>query len=1027
MNNRLRFTTEKITKRIDLIRPLVQRQKIQLSPFDLEILDNESMSPGSGQPIGTVSWNSYWAGQDTHFVLRGVFSVPQDYANPALFLPLGTSGDIFTHPEALVKIDDRIIASVSRYHTTIPIPASFADGREHNLMLHGWTGYNGWPPDTTDTTRLQIRECLVTDIDTTLRDLVLLAEVTLDVVNTLNAADRLVERLLTLLDHVFVTLDTRHPMRDAFRKSVPFALSKLMSGLNEVGVSLPENLTAVGHAHMDIAYLWPIAQIRQKNARTYSNVLRLMDSYPDFFFSHSQPQLYDYTETDFPEIFTEIKKRVEEGQWEVMGGMWVEADCNIPGAEALVRQILLGRTYFQEKFGDVETPVLWLPDTFGFPWSLPQLMKLSGLTCLVSNKLNWNQYNKMPSSSTWWQGIDGTRVLTHFLTTPREVDHLPFPTNYKSDLSAKEVMGTVSNATTGSEIDNFMIAFGYGDGGGGPTEELILKARIFSNMPGTPRLTMGSVKSAINKLEKQSANLPVWNGELYMEGHRGTLTSQGWIKRANRLLEQQLHDTEAALVIASPKGLAEDIRQKLKELWRTVCLHQFHDILTGVSITPVFDEARQVLEETSSKICQLRNQALYKLVEGEGYTIFNPASVPSERAVFLPGQNKGQAVEGGSLVAIPSLPAYGLEELQMAAKPGEITLQSTKNRIVLENTYLKLTIDTKGMIKSIIHKPTGNEVIQTGERGNQLWVYEDRPLSWDAWDIDVFIDDRSELLDTPAHLELIEQGPLRCAVRFVREFRNSRIVQTIRLVADSPRVDFVTEIDWNEQHTLLKVAFPVNVLSPRATYEIQWGEIERSTHQNTSWDFAQFEVPGHKWADISERGFGVALLNDCKYGYSIKENTIRLTLIKSATNPDPRADQGKHRFTYALLPHEADPTLVRQEARRLNDPLIVIPGTPKSNQPPIISVSSENVIVETVKPSEDGNGFVLRLYETNRQRGEVVISFGIPINKVFLCNLLEANQGELDVMDNSIKLFLHPFEIISLRCIPGSDNFHVSR
>ncbi|WP_226783260.1 alpha-mannosidase [Oceaniglobus trochenteri] len=1017
MNHQLRFTAEKIGKRIDLIRPLILRARHPLPEFDLEELFDATAKPGTGTPRGAVAWDSYWAGQNTHFVLRSRFDVPKDYTNPALYLPLGVAGDIFTHPEALLHIDGRALASADRHHQLIALDPALADGTEHELMLQGWTGLTGWPPDPKNPDRLQIRPCHVVDVDPDLRDFLVLAEVALDVATSRDPGDRLRDRMLQALDVAFVTLDTRDPLGDALRASVPDAHAGLKTSLAEIAPPDPEILHAVGHAHMDIAYLWPVDQIRQKNARTSSNVLRLMEQDKGFCFSHSQPQLYDYTKQDFPEIFEAIKARVAEGRWEVMGGMWVESDCNIPGGEALVRQILLGRTYFRDTFGDVETPVLWLPDTFGFPWSLPQLMKLSGLEYFVTNKLNWNQYNRMPSSTIWWQGLDGSRVLAQFLTTPREVQHLPFPTNYKSDLSAAEVIGTVTNATSGPDVNNFLIAYGYGDGGGGPSEELILKSRAYEAMPGAPKVQMGRIGPALEAIREQSDRLPTWNDELYLEGHRGTLTSQAWIKRANRLAERALHDTEAAVVLAWPDGAPQEIRERLKTAWRTVCLNQFHDILTGTSIPVVFEDARRDYAAVQADTSALRDMAFARLSGGQGTSLFNPAPVASAPVTFLPGSDEGQSVEGGSLVAAGSLAAYGLVPLSQAdIPPPPVTLTREGDDFILANSLLRLTISRDGALTGLYHLPTGREALAPGETGNQFWAFEDRPLSWDAWDIDVFHEDRSQRIDGTAEIEIVEDGPLRAALRINCTYRDSHITQDIRLTAGSPRVDFVTEIDWAEQHTLLKVAFPVNIHQSRATYDIQWGEIERPTHRNTTWDYARFEVPAQKWADLGEGGFGVALLNDCKYGYDIRDNVIRLTLVKSSTSPDPGADQGRHRFTYALMPHAGDRADVRAEARRLNDPVIVLPGV--TDRQPLVSCGAENVIMETLKPAEDGRGFILRLYEADRRRGPVRLVFGRAMQSVTVCDLLENDMSTLELDQNNVTLTLKPFEILSLRCLP---------
>ncbi len=1017
MTPELRFTAQKIAKRIELIKPLVQTTRHAMPEFVLEVLEDADAKPGSGADHGTVPWDSYWAGQDTNFVLRGSFELPEGYEKPALFLPLGVAGDIFTHPEATAYIDGQLVASVDRYHQLIYLDPEFADGQAHDLMLHGWTGLTGWPPDASNPTRLMIRPCHVVDLDPVLQEFVTLSEVTLDTACHNEVDSNVRERLLHVLDQAYLELDTRGPFTAAFRDTVSPALAHLRQGIASAGPPKEEVLHAIGHAHMDIAYLWPISQIRRKNARTYSNVLRLMDRHPDVTFSHSQPQLYAYTKQDYPQVFDAIKTRIAEGRWEVMGGMWVEADCNIPSGESLVRQIVLGRRWFEEEFGDVETPVLWLPDTFGFPWSLPQLMKQAGLEYFVTNKLNWNQYNRMPSSTTWWQGIDGSRVLAHCLTTPRDVQHLPFPTNYKSDLSADEVIGTITHAR-GPHMSARPIAYGYGDGGGGPTDELVRMARAFGSMPGAPKLRMSTVRDAMAALAAEGDALPVWNGELYLEGHRGTYTSQGWIKRANREAEELLHAAEAALVMAHPAGVPAETLVELRRLWELLCLNQFHDIITGSSITAVFDDARADMARVRQGAVALRDAALANLAVGAGLSVFNPAPVPSAAIVELKEPGHGQDITGGSLAAISPVPGYAIVPFQLADPPDAVSARETADGITLENALVSITVSPDGRVPSFFDKRQSREIIDTREPAAGLWISEDRPVSWDAWDIDVFHYERAEPIPAPVSVAIDETGPLRASVRVEPTIGNSRIIQHIRLWAGSPRVDFYTWANWQERHTLLRAKVPTTIHSAEARFEIQWGEIARPTHRNTSWDYARFEVPAQRWADLSERGFGLALLNDSKYGHAAHDSTLEITLIKSSTSPDPKADRGEHRFTYALMPHDGDLAQVRAEARRLNQPVVVVEGQPRP-KPPLVAVSPETVIVETVKPADDGRGFILRVYESDHRRCRARLALGPSVGQVLRTDLREQDADPVPVENGEVILDLNPFEIVTLRCLPG--------
>ncbi len=1038
MTHDLRFTKEKIGKRLDLIRPKVHRARLPIAPFrHLRLPDAEAEPPlgqdASGWP--EIPWDSYWAGQNENFMLRSEFTVRAGWADGALalHLPMGEAGDIFTHPESLVYIDGTTWASADRYHHTVHLDPALADGKPHRLELHGWTGLTDWPPDFSDPSRLLLRQCHIVDLDEVLNEFLVVAETALDVVGQIDPHRPEYARILTVLDEAFLRLDTRDPLETALHDSAPEALQHLKSGLRQAGTALDVTLHAIGHAHMDIAYLWPVSQIRRKNARTYSNVLRLMERFPDYRFSHSQPQLYEYVRQDYPEIFEAIKESVSEGRWEVMGGLWVEPDTNIPGGESLVRQITLGRNFFREHFGDVETPVLWLPDVFGLSWCLPQLLKLAGLQWVVSNKFSWNQYNRMPATTTWWQGIDGTRVLTHFLTTPRTVQHLPFPTNYKSDLSAKEVIGTWKCSTEKQSVSDLPIAFGYGDGGGGPTATLIQRAAAYEDMPAAPRVRFSTVREVFEAIEASGPSLPVWNDEFYLEGHRGVLTSQGWIKRANRKAEVALHEAEFLAALSVAAGNGDAAADERTQAWKLVCLNQFHDVLPGTSVTEVFDDAKRDFEQIEDLVSAANKAAISKLG-------FRPSEVKAHiasslpfranRQIYLPDDRFSevhldgvvQPVEGGRLVQMNDVEPYSLTSVRSDRPNSSVGVRQSAGQIALENAALQVTLSASGELLSVFDKSADREVLAPGEIGNVLQAFEDRPISWDAWDIDAFFEDRCEVIDDLSRLTIAESGPLRCAVKLERSYRQSAIVQWIRLSADSRRIDFHTQIDWRETHALLKVAFPVAILNTVATYEIQWGSIERPTHRNTSWDFAKFEVPAQKWADLSEGDYGVALLNDCKYGYDIRNNVMRLSLIKSATMPDPSADQGFHEFTYSLFPHQGDwRGGVIQEAYDLNIGATVLAceASTAAAAAPLVSTDCQNIVIETVKPAEDGEGFIVRLFESQRSRGAVRLRFGCELASLLRCNLLEENAETLQIVGREAEFHIDPFEIVNLRCVPG--------
>lgn len=1026
MTHDLRLTAEKITRRITLLRAHVLTPLSELVPFRLRYLPDATTPPplsADAYSWETLPWNSYWGGADKHFHIRSGLVVPDSGAHdPArhhlvLHMPLGVTGDIFTHPEALLYLDNAPIASVDRYHHTHRLPAELAAGQTVKIDLHGWTGLTGWPPRVDDPAKLLLRPCVVALRDQVLDDLIVLAETALETAGRLSKSRTEHDRILSALDEAFLTLDTWRLQSPEFRASVPHALAQLRHSLSQAGAPLDVTLHGIGHAHMDVAYLWPKAQIRRKSARTTANVLRLMAANPTFRFSHSQPQLYAWLERDYPSIFAAMRERIAAGQWEVMGGMWVEADANMPGPEALARQMVMGRRWFESRFGAVETPVLWLPDTFGFPATLPQLMAQAGLKYFVSNKMSWNQYNPMPHSTTWWEGLDGTRVLAHHLTTPRDVQHLPFPTNYKSDLSAAEVFGTWEEARGRNGVSDLPICYGYGDGGGGPTEELVARARAYADMPGAPRLEFSTVRACMEAIAAQGDALPVWQGELYLEGHRGVLTSQGWIKRANRKAELALHAAEwwqAHARAHMPQAALHD----LTPAWEKLLCNQFHDILTGTAITEVFDQARADFDDVMLQARTAQEAARATLKASELMVVnMNGHRSDSVVAVTHPSEvDTAQPVENGWLVPVRSLPPHTALPLSKLRETSFATASicACAGGYVLENDLLRLRISAQGALCDIHDLVRDRAVLADDTVGNQLLAHEDRPLSWDAWDIDTFIDDRVEEVTGSVDISIIEHGPLRVALQVTRKWRSSVITQIIRLTAGSRRIDFVTEVDWRERHVLLRAAFPVAVRSPVATYDVQWGTIQRPTHRNTSWDYARFEVPAQQWVDLGEGDYGVALLNDGKYGHSVQDNVLRVSLIKSSVMPDPSADQGHHVFTYALYPHEGGwQGQVPAAAAALNQPLIVANAEP-CPAGALIRCDAPNVVIQTIKPADCGRGVILRLFDQIGCRGAVRLTCERPMSCAAITDLMENPISNLPVMENEVTLHLTPHQIVTL-------------
>lgn len=1049
----MRMTAAKIAKRIELIAPLAHRRRQPLKPFEMKTLSSPAdavpLDADGGEGWQTISPLSYWGEADFNFVMRGTFAVPTDFGTDspvALHLPLGESGD-FSHPEALAYIDGKPYATADRHHQEFQLAPQHLDGAPHALVLHGWTGL------LSGGKKLQMRECAVVQIDPPTRTFIALARTALQAATLLDDLEPVKTRLMNALDDAFRLLDTLEPFDHRFYQSVPAALGALRAGIEAAGMPLDVEIIAAGHAHIDVAWLWTLDQTRRKAGRTFHSVLRLMEQFPDYHFTQSQPQLYAYVQRDYPELFEAIKQRVAEGRWEPIGGMWIEADCNVTGPESLARQFLLGRAYFRKHFGqDAESPVLWLPDVFGYAWNLPQLIKLAGLEYFFTIKIGWNQVNKLPYDSFWWQGLDGTKVLTHFSTTPEhswsggknDIAQMMSSATYNADLDAFAALGTWAKLKHKESQRVMLMSYGWGDGGGGPTREMNENAQALGDFPALPRVKQGKVIDFFRRLENESGHLlPTWNSELYLEIHRGTYTTQSRNKRANRKSEFMLHDAEFLAVFARLLDANYTYpQQTFNHAWETVCLNQFHDIIPGSSIGEVYvDSQRQYAEirSTTGSAAQSALDSISSSVGGD-VLLINPTSFDRADLVFLPqvppagkilssGSQPAaaQSVEGGILLDVGHLAPFSITPFSWADAAGAPPATGlSADRTRLENNFVRVNFNASGDIVGIYDKVAGRNVLPEGSLANQWQAFEDRPSNWDAWDIDIFYDDKLFLAE-PAHsIELVESGPLRATLEIKRRIINSEYTQHISLAHNRRQIDFETTIEWRERHVLLKAAFPVDVLSPAATYEVQWGNVQRPTHRNTSWDWARFETCAQKWVDLSEGGYGVALLNDCKYGHDIRDNVVRITLLRAPTSPDPEADQGEHHFAYSLMLHGGegetgtDFQAIARQAYLLNDAVLAVPGSgaPITQAASLISASG-SAIIETVKQAEDGEGIIVRLYESARQRGWVTLKTGFAVGSAHVTNLLEENQESLTVTDQQIKFYLKPFQIVTLRLVPA--------
>jgi alpha-mannosidase len=781
------------------------------------------------------------------------------------------------------------------------------------------------------------------------------------------------------------------------------ARGELASALDTPAHASAHLVSAVGHAHIDSAWLWPLRETIRKVARTASNVTALMDEHPEFIFAMSQAQQLAWIKEYRPEVFARVSEKVTAGQFVPVGGMWVEADTNMPGGEAMARQFAHGKRFFLEEFG-IETQEVWLPDSFGYSGALPQLVKLSGSKWFLTQKISWSQTNKFPHHTFEWEGIDGTRVFTHF----------PPVDTYNAQFSGREMAHLVRNFQEKGMARRSLVPFGYGDGGGGPTAEMLARARRLANLDGSARVHIEKPADFFAKAQAEYPNPPVWVGELYLELHRGTYTSQAKTKQGNRRSEHLLREAElwastAAIRVGYPYPY-----QRLDRLWKTVLLHQFHDILPGSSIAWVHREARATYAAVAAELEEIIVGAQRALVEHQAGVgpddgiVFNGA--PFERD-GIPAMAAGR----------PAAPAAAVEARHL---PG--------GGYLLNNGLLRVVIDERGLVTSVIDLAAAREALAPGACANLLQLHPDLPVNWDAWDVDRFYRNTVTELTDVAELELVKSedpaADVAATVRVTRAVGASRVTQLVTLRAGAKRLDFETEVDWHEREKFLKVAFPVDARADRSAAETQFGHVFRPTHCNTSWETAKFEICAHRFLHIGEPGWGAALVNDSTYGHDVTSGvradggtttTVRLSLLRAPRYPDPDTDQGVHTFRYAFVPGARIADAVR-EGYLINLPERHVRGAAAASVQPLLAVDNQAVVAEAVKLADDQSGdVVVRLYESQGGRASTRLTADFPIVTATPTDLLERplpDAGPLLVTDgNMVELSFRPFEVRTLR------------
>ena len=772
-------------------------------------------------------------------------------------------------------------------------------------------------------------------------------------------------------------------------------------------------VACIGHTHIDIAWLWTVRQTYEKAQRSFATVCALMDRYPEYQFMSSQVVLYKAVKEENPELYERIKERVKEGRWQVEGGAYVEMDCNLTSGESLVRQFLYGKRFFKEEF-NVDNKILWLPDVFGYSASLPQILQKCGIDKFVTSKIGWSETNLFPYDTFIWRGIDGSEILSHYITAQ---DYKIHPTGnhntstYVAEAEAKLIKGTYNRYHHKEIINEALMTVGYGDGGGGTTVYDCEAVKRFKyGLPNMPTAQFRNVSEYMDEVyAKATSNpkTPTWVGELYLEFHRGTYTSQAKNKLYNRKTEFMLSNIESLGVLGEVKGLFKYDRNNLKKHWETTLLNQFHDIIPGSSIRDVYDvtdkEYAEIFDYGKQEITSSLN-ALAKNVNKKGLLVYNPN----------PFNYSGAVDVDGARYYVENIPSKGYKVVDKIVKNSKVEATKTS----LENDFYAIKFDENYNIISVFDKTENREVLKEG-KAIKFRAFEDFTHDFDAWELHRYYTEKEYEVNDVVDVCVVTDND-RAGLKVTRKFVNSTITDTVYLYDNEKYIGFEDDIDWNIEHILLKREFPIDVVTDKATCEIQFGSAERPTHKNTPWDAAKFEVCAHKYVDVSQTDFGAAVINDSKYGYSLIDNNISLSLLKGATYPDPNADKGKHNIKYALYTHSGsvNSSDTANVAYKFNNPAYAVASEglgSLDSEYSLVKCSEDNVFVETVKLCEDSDDVIVRMFEAKRMSKNVTVTFGFDVKEVYLTSLLEEETEKLTVKDNSVTLKVKPFEIITLK------------
>lgn len=956
-----------------------------------------------------VNCKDYFIGRDYYLYLEKIVKIPAKRANymPVGLFDFGKTGVNNKYGfEALLYVDGKEYQGIDGNHQEV----YFEDlaGKEVRLTFLLWTGLEGGGKKKKQ--KHFINHAKIAELNLLKDELYYLLKNLLDTLIIID--DK--ELINTLKKIVLKTIDFN---------DYTLALNYLKGSLNNLKNNRIETIYICGHSHIDVTWLWRIKHTREKIQRTFSTVLKLIKEYPEFKFIQSQPQLFAFLKKDNPYLFKELKQKINTNL-ETDGGMWLEADCNLPSGESLVRQFIYGIDFIKKEFNR-DCEYLWLPDVFGYSSALPQIMKLCNIKTFMTTKISWNETNEFPYDLFYWQGLDGSKILTYFMNTPnnnvRSVKYGKV-SNYSGEIAPMVVYGAWSRFKNKELTKDLLISYGFGDGGGGPTRNMVKNALCIEKIPGLPKIKFAFPSELFNKLHEnvKHKKVPVYADELYLELHRATYTTQALSKKYNRQLEYQLLDNEYLSTLKSLNGKKYDYKI-LNESWINLLQCQFHDNLPGSSIKEVYDDTKIIYENIEKSLNTLEEKNTKHLVDNKKdyYSLYRFSDTNRYENIFVDEKRNGYFIkDNGEIVINQKIKDGHLIILKLEPfKPTIIKFVEGKNKKdslinvdinnkLIDTPFYKIKWNKRGFIKSIFNKENQKEIIK-GE-GNILRAYVNRPKLHDAWDIDKdYLKQYDDVIFDDVKLK--ENGLLRSVIEFKYHFNSSKIVQELIIYAFNPRIDFKTKVLWHEDHRLLRSLFKLNLISDKANYEIQFGHISRNTTNDNSFDEAKFEVCGHKWMDYANEEMGVSLLNDCKYGYSGKKNIIGISLLNSPKYPNPYADMGKHEFTYSLLPHVGPLSLKTiDEAMLLNNKTKVFKGKAKDLRQLIIK-DNDNIKIDAIKKSNDDDAYIIHLHEAIGKTNKVKIQSDYLIKKYANCNLLEEYKEIVD--KNIINTTFKPFEI----------------